>query len=120
MKELLCISCPNGCRLSVEGSGDNISVSGNRCKKGVPFAQTELTNPVRTLTTTVRTAFSEVPVLPVRTSAEIPRGKIPEIMDCINNSVVEKPLAIGDIVIENVLGLGVHIIATSNILMEAG
>ena len=118
MKEILCIVCPNGCRLSVEQGTDGFVVSGNQCKQGIDFAKTEITNPVRTLATTVRTSLAGVPVLPVRTSGEIPKAKIRDIMNCINTICINRPLGIGETVMENILGLGVDIIATSNILME--
>jgi len=118
MKTILCIVCPNGCRLSAEKSaeGSGYAISGNKCKRGIDFAIAEITNPMRTLTTTVRTSFPGVPVLPVRTAGEIPKGKIREAMNCINVITVNWPLGIGEIVAENIPGLGVDIIATSDIL----
>jgi CxxC motif-containing protein len=116
--ELLCITCPNGCRLGIAGTAENFSVSGNQCKRGLDFALAEITRPMRTLTTTVRTSFPGIPVLPVRTSGEIPKGKIRDIMKLINTVTVSQPLGIGDTVIENALGLGVNIMVTSNQLRE--
>jgi CxxC motif-containing protein len=116
--ELLCITCPNGCRLTVAGTAENFTVSGNQCKRGVDFARAEITHPMRTLTSTVRTSIPGVPVLPVRTSGEIPKGKIQDIMKLINTVTVNQPLGIGDTVIENPLELGINIIATSNQLKE--
>ena len=118
MKTILCIGCPNGCRLNVEQKADGLDVSGNLCEKGVDFATAEITNPVRTLTTTVRTSFPGIPVLPVRTAGEIPKGKIKELMNFINTVTVTRPLGVGEAAAENALGLGVDVIATSNILRE--
>jgi len=120
MKTILCIVCPNGCRLRAEKSaeGEGYDISGNKCKRGVDFATAEITNPTRTLTTTVRTSFPGFPVLPVRTAGEIPKGKIREAMNCLNAITVSRPLGIGEIVAENILGLGVDVIVTSNILKE--
>jgi CxxC motif-containing protein len=118
MKELLCIVCPNGCRLQVEGTSDKLTVTGNKCNRGIDFARAEITNPMRSLTTTVRTNFADVPVFPVRTAGEIPKGKIRDVMRYLNDVTVTKPLAIGDAVAESVLGLGVNVIATSNLLVE--
>jgi len=118
MKTILCIVCPNGCRLSVEKSteAEGYVISGNKCKRGIDFAIAEITNPMRTLTTTIRTSFPGVPVLPVRTAGEIPKGKIREAMNCINAITVSRPLGIGETVAENILGLGVDVIVTSDIL----
>ncbi|MDR0589310.1 MAG: DUF1667 domain-containing protein, partial [Spirochaetaceae bacterium] len=56
-KTLTCILCPNGCRLTVEKKGERLDISGNQCKRGIGFAEAEITHPTRTLTTTVRTIF---------------------------------------------------------------
>jgi len=114
-KDILCIGCPNGCCLRVE---EGMVVSGNWCERGIYFAMAEITNPTRTLTTTVRTSFPAVPVLPVRTAGEIPKGKIRDAMRLIGGISVNRPLGIGEIVVEDILGLGVDLIATSNILKE--
>ena len=118
MKELVCIVCPNGCTLHIEGDGKNIKISGQNCKKGLTFAQNEITNPMRSICSTVRTAFSEIPVLPVKVSCEIPKDKIFEVMQAINGVTVRERIGTGDIIIKNVCGTNADIIATSNILKE--
>lgn len=118
MRELVCIVCPRGCTMQIEGSGENIKVKGNSCKRGLAFALSEETQPMRTICTTVRTKFLEAPVIPVRVSEEIPKDKIFDVMQEINNVVLDKKIARGDIVIKNVCGLSANIIATSNILKE--
>lgn len=117
-KELTCIVCPNGCNLKVTIDQDNFTVSGNRCKRGEVFAKQELTCPMRTISSTVRTAFKEAPVIPVRVSSEIPKDQIFQVMDEINKVYVKDHLGIGDKVITNVKGLNVDVIVTSNILKE--
>lgn len=118
MKKLTCIVCPNGCTLTVEDKTGIMKISGNRCKRGEQFAKDELNHPMRTITSTVRTTFSENPVLPVRVSAEIPKERIKDVMVQINQAVVTTPIPRGSIIISNVLGLGVDIIATSNVLVS--
>jgi len=114
IKNFTCIVCPNGCNLTIEANGFDIKVSGNTCKKGEEFARSELANPERTISSTVRTSFKDYPVLPVRVSSPIPKDKIFDVMKEINKVCVDKRLKIGDIVIENVLGLNVNVIAISN------
>ena len=115
MKELLCIVCPNGCRLEAGERDGDIQVTGNQCIRGADFARAELTNPTRTLTTTVRTNFPEVPVLPVRTDGEIPKGKIGEVMAFLKTVTIGEPLNIGAVVVE-LPGLGCRVIAAANAL----
>jgi CxxC motif-containing protein len=116
MKQLTCITCPIGCRITVEITGGNFSFSGNQCKRGAEFAQTELSSPMRSLTTTVRTAFPETPVLPVRTRGEVPKGKITEIIRELSRITITEKIGIGETVAANAAGTGCDIIATSDIL----
>ncbi len=118
MKKLVCIVCPNSCELSIEETADGISVSGNKCKRGIKFATDEMTAPKRTISSVVKTAFKEAPVLPVRVSDEIPKEKIFDVMNEINHVTVKKKLKRGDVVIKNVLSLGVDVIATSDVLQS--
>ena len=118
MKEIICIVCPNGCTLNVEKNGEEITVTGNKCKRGEEFAVSEMTRPMRTICSTVKTDRADIPVLPVRVSADIPKEKIFAVMDEINAVTVTAPLKRGDTVIKNVLGLGADVIATSDILSK--
>jgi len=111
---MYCITCPTGCKLLVEQFGESINVEGNECNRGGEFAETEIRNPTRSLTTTVRTTFQGVPVLPVRTDGEIPKEKIAEAMAALNKIVVGHELDCGDTVIANLVGTGVRVIATSD------
>lgn len=119
MKSLVCIVCPNGCMLNVEGEGNNITVTGNRCKRGEAFAVSEMTNATRTICSTVRTVFPDVPVLPVRVSREIPKNRIFDVMREIANVRLDKRVGREAVIIENVLGLGADIISTSDILIRS-
>ena len=73
---------------------------------------------MRTIWSTVRTIFAGVPVIPVRVSAEIPKERIFDVMNQINQVTVDRICGTGEPVIENVLGLGVDVIVTSDILKE--
>lgn len=114
--EMICIGCPIGCSLQVEIKGEEILVSGNGCKKGVDFAFNEIKNPTRSLTTTVRTIFKEMPLLPVRTDGEVPKEKIFQAMEVLNKVVIRKKVKCGDVVVEDILGSGCSVVATSTIL----
>lgn len=115
MMNLTCIVCPNGCTLEAFKKDSKIIVNGNLCKRGYDFAVNELTNPVRSICTTVKTTYKNMPRLPVRTNGEVPKPLIFDIMVAINKVVVKKPVSIGEVIIKNVLNTGVDIIATSNL-----
>jgi len=115
MKELICITCPAGCKLQAELTPDGgVNVTGNTCKRGVDFALAELTNPTRTLCSTVRARGGPAPMLPVRTDREIPKGKIPEVMALLAGIVVERPMACGEVVAGLMPICEGNIIATSD------
>ena len=113
MKELICIVCPKGCHLKVD---DNLNVTGNGCNRGITYAKDELTNPTRIVTSTVKVNGGKLSRVPVVTSKPVPKNKIMEVMEEINKVQVNAPIYIKDIIISNVLGLGVDIVATRSVL----
>lgn len=115
-REITCITCPSGCRITAAEAGGELVFTGNKCPKGAQFALAEMTFPVRSLTTTVRTAFPEMPVLPVRTRGEVPREKMADIMRELSKIVITGKIGIGETVVSNISGTGCDIIATSNML----
>ena len=118
MKEFSCISCPRGCLLHVEEENGGFTVTGNSCPRGREFAISEMTAPKRTICSVVNTVFADAPVLPVRVSADIPKEMIFDVMGEINSVTLTERIGRGDVVIENVLGLGVDVISTSDILKQ--
>lgn len=121
-RELTCIGCPLGCALRVElnDAGEVVSVLGNTCKRGEEYGRREVTAPVRMVTSTVRVTGGKAAVVPVHTATDIPKGKIFDCMDEIRNAVVAAPVEIGDVVIENVAGTGVSIVASKAVEQEDG
>ena len=117
--EMVCIVCPNGCRLDVTQNGNEISVLGNKCKRGEAFARTELTAPTRSVTTSVASTVEGFPVVSVRTDGEIPKGKIFDLVRLLKNVVVDKPLSIGTVVLADVFGTGVNVITTTDMRQQA-
>ncbi len=115
IREMTCVACPLGCQMTVEISDANevLSVSGNTCKRGEKYAHDECTNPVRLLTTTVKVNGGVLPVVPVKTSAPIPKGKMFECMKVINNEVVDAPVKMGEVIISDICDTGVDIVATN-------
>lgn len=112
-KEIICTVCPRGCAITVEGcDGKVTSIEGNGCKRGLSFAETEFTAPVRLLTSTVRVAGKENELLPVRTRTPILRDKLFDVMDAIRATTVTLPVKQHDVVISDVCGTGVDVIAS--------
>lgn len=114
-KNLICVSCPLGCPIEVEiENGEILSVTGNTCKRGDTYARAELTNPVRSLTTTVKLVGGNLPVVPVKSSKPVPKDKMFECMELINEASIKAPVKIGDVVIKDILGSGADIVVTNN------
>lgn len=112
MKELICIVCPKGCRLTVD---DKLNVTGNGCNRGIKYAIDELTNPTRMITSTVKVEGGKLSRLPVVTSAPVPKDLIFDVMKEINKISVVAPVKVKAVVLKNVLNLGVDIVATRDI-----
>ena len=115
MKNLTCIVCPNGCLLSIEKSNEQWIVTGNKCPKGKDFAINEMINPTRSICSTVKTIYKEVPRLPVRTDGEIPLKDIFPVIKLLSTVVIDHPVHCGEKIIENVFNTSVNIIATSDL-----
>lgn len=111
--KMVCINCPRGCEMEVTVSGNDVKVSGNGCARGEAYAKAEVTNPTRMVTGLVRVAGTRRP-LPVKTRTPIPKGKIADVTNLLANTTVLPPKRIGDVIVENVCGTGVDIVATAN------
>ena len=108
-KELICIVCPMGCRMQVEMTGDNLSVTGNTCRRGEEYAVAECTAPTRTVTSTLR--LDDGRSVAVKTAAPIPKEKIFELMAIIRAAKAKAPICMGQVLIPNVFGT--DIVATA-------
>jgi len=113
MKDIVCIVCPNSCHLQIDPKTNR--VIGQLCARGTKFAIQELHEPLRTLTTSVKTTFEHKPLVSVRTSGEVPKRLIGTIMRQLKDIVISEPLPRGTVIVENVAETGVSIITTSSI-----
>lgn len=110
-KKLTCIVCPMGCQIRAEMDDGRVTkISGATCKRGEAYARTELTDPRRTLTTTMRVAGAGL--VPVKSSAALPKALLMKSMDVINAANAKTPVMPGDVLIHDILGTGVDIVAT--------
>ena len=114
--ELTCIGCPMGCPLVVEmENGAVTKVTGNTCPRGDAYGRKEVTNPTRIVTSTVRVQGGTLPVVSCKTRTDIPKGKIFDVVRALKTVTVPAPVAIGQVLVDNVADTGVEIIATKNV-----
>ncbi len=116
-REMTCITCPLGCALTVEWEENGeIIVTGNTCPRGEQYGKSEILDPRRTVTTTVRVKGKDGDCLvPVKTAGEVPKDKIADCIRAVAEAKVTAPIAIGDVIVENVAGTGVDVVATKGL-----
>lgn len=114
-REFICIQCPMGCVLTVTKETSGLTVHGNTCPRGAEYGKKEMTNPTRVVTSSVPVHAGDVQRVSVKTETDIPKEKIFAVMDEIRDLHVDAPVMIGDILLSNVAGTGVNIIATKNV-----
>ncbi len=110
--ELICTTCPKGCTLVISKDGETIVDVKAGCKRGKDYAQQELTDPRRMVATTVRIEGARHPLLPVYTAAPFPKPRIPELISTLRQVTVHAPIQSGSIVLSDVLGTGIDILAS--------
>jgi CxxC motif-containing protein len=115
--ELICITCPLGCRLSVETAGADLLVSGNRCARGAAYAQEELRAPKRTVTATARLrgAAGGLRRLPVKSAQPFPRERVPELLAAIYGLELRAPVTLGQVLLADALGTGIDLVAARSV-----
>lgn len=111
-----CIICPTGCEIDVVKEPDGeINFEGYTCKRGLEYAKQEFYAPKRVLTTTVRVKNGFLPLIPVRVDKAILKEKLDDALREIAMTEVEAPIKMGDILIDNVAGEDVNIIASRDL-----
>lgn len=114
MKEMICIVCPRGCRLTMDEHGE---IHGNFCRRGAIYGKQEATAPMRILTTTVALySESDICRLPVMTAHEIPKEKMDAVIAALKDVKVKAPIRMRQVIVPNILDLGVDIVATKEVL----
>ena len=116
-KDLTCICCPLGCQITVElENGEIVSVSGNTCKRGDDYARKEVISPTRIVTSTVKVAGGKSAMVSVKTKSDIPKNKIFDCVKALKEVTVQAPIAIGEVVLNNVADTGVDVVATKDVM----
>ena len=117
VRELICIDCPLGCPVTVTmDNGEVVEVKGNTCKRGDVYARKEVTNPTRIVTSTVKVKGGSLAMVSVKTKNDIPKEKIFDCVRALKGVEVQAPVHIGDVIMTDVAGTGVDIVATKEVL----
>jgi len=113
IRDIICVTCPMGCTLRVVvAEGEVLKVTGQGCKKGVTFAQEEVLAPHRMLTTTVAVRNASLPLVPVRSRSPLPKALLLPAVAALRNIVLDAPVKQGQVVMADILGSGIDIIAS--------
>ncbi len=116
VNDMTCIVCPLGCQMKVcQNEEGGVTVTGNKCKRGEKYGYDECTNPLRMLTTTIRVDNGGVPLVSVKSRNSLPKGLVFDCIKKLKKMEVSAPIEVGDVVIEDILGTGVDIVATRSI-----
>jgi CxxC motif-containing protein len=119
--KLICVSCPKGCTLSVSKEGKTvIEVRDASCKRGEDYAHQEISDPRRMVASTVKVINGIHPLTPVFTAAPVPKPLIFDILAEIRKVELQAPVTTEQVVIENVLGTGINVIASRDMPRVAG
>lgn len=114
--DITCVVCPRGCSMKVNTvNGQIAEITGSGCKRGEEYAYAECTNPVRTLTTIIRVDGGCQTMAPVKSAKPVPKHLLLQCVHEINRHAVKAPVRVGDVVVPDILGTGVDIVATGNV-----
>ncbi len=115
-KDIICTVCPTGCTIHVVGDEKSItSIEGFTCPRGKAYGEAEFLAPVRTLTSTALVEGGDSVLVALRSAGPLPKGKIMDCMKEIHALRLTAPVSCGDVLIPNILGTGVDIVATGNV-----
>lgn len=117
IREVVCTCCPRGCRLKVSVDAC-YNVSGNHCPKGREYGINEVTQPKRSVTSTVAATGGSLCRLPVRTARPVDKRLVMDVMALIRHTSVKAPVRRGDVIRGNILGSGVDLIACRDLPSE--
>lgn len=111
-----CICCPLGCSLEVsfDAEGGIAAVEGNVCARGADYAASEATSPQRMVTSVVCVKGCLEP-LSVKTASPVPKQCVQDVLDVCASLCLAVPIAAHEVVIADVCGTGVDVVATKSL-----
>ncbi len=114
-RDIVCIACPVGCRMQAWKDEDgSVHVTGNTCTRGEKYGAQELTDPRRTVTSSVAVKGGERALVSVKTENPVPKDAIADVLKAIHARTLTAPVTIGQVVLENAAGTGIRIVATAS------
>lgn len=113
-KYITCIICPRGCRLTVTLEDSAVLVTGHACPRGEVYGRQEAIEPLRSLTTTVKTSSNRRPRLPVHSDKDLPLRQLLDAMAALDSVLIDRKVECGEVVYKNILDLGVNILASDS------
>ncbi len=115
-KTVTCTVCPNGCEIEVNyTTKEDAVLTGYACKRGITYALDECFEPKRTFTASVRITGTDRRMLPVRTTAPIPKDLLLKAAEALNEITLEVPVKCGDVIVDNFLDTDVKLIAAMSL-----
>ncbi|NWG03810.1 MAG: DUF1667 domain-containing protein [Syntrophaceae bacterium] len=118
-EKIVCIGCPLGCEttLKMDDQGEVVKITGTKCKEGRKYVLEEHRSPVRVFTATVLTQNSVRPLLPVRTNRPLLKTQLKEAAKVLSKVKVQPPLRMGQIILPNLMNIGVDVVATDDLVL---
>lgn len=111
-----CIVCPNGCEIEARMEDDGkLTIQGAICPKGERYVQQEITDPQRTIASSIRVRNGALPLVSVRLDRAIPKDRLMDVMGEISKTITDAPVQMGACLIANVLGLDCNVIASKSV-----
>jgi CxxC motif-containing protein len=117
-KDITCIVCPIGCKISVKTDGKHFDYcDGYKCKRGIEYAKSEAFDPRRMLTSSVLVIDGEWPLVSVKSSQPVPKDKVFSVLKEIKQIKINAPVKSGQLIIKNVANTNIDIVSTKSVLI---
>lgn len=114
--KMICIDCPIGCEINVTHDGKIVlEIDGNKCKKGIDYTETEITDPRRMVITTVRVRGGFHHLVPVRSTEPVSKTKIFSILKKLRKVELKTPVKIHQVVLPDAVGTGIDIVTSRSL-----
>jgi len=115
---IVCTACPMGCNITatVDDNETLVNITGQGCGRGVAYARAEIANPARSFHSTLRVTNGELPMVSVKTAQPVPKNKLMDCAAATRNISTKAPIAVGDVLLRNIAGTGVDLVATTRVL----